>query len=263
VRPVSPEELQRIGEALAAGRHQSPPAPSAPPVILHQEPSIVDNGKIVLAAPGVPGGGAAGLDAESAGGAFAETGSASTDSLTMPDIKAPSSAAGLKGDMDIVYLPDLDEQYVIKSCNVMAKNAFGLAFKNGSELVEVQGEHDSTTLALSLLQQIENAIGTAQGVEQARIQREAKQLQAQQQRPSGGRMDLGDAARARAEKQQPIWQMVHRTWIKPGVYRLNKPWEVKGGPEVQAVGCGLLARLGLPTVTDVDFRPVAAITPNK
>jgi hypothetical protein len=263
LRPVRPEELRKIGDVLAAARHTPPPARPPEPVLLTQGQVAVGAGGFFATAPAAPVAAADLGEGTVGGGAFANTGSVNTDSLTVPTPTTPAHAPPLTGDMEVVYLPDLDEQYVVKSCNWLAKSAFGLAFKNGSELTEVQGEHDSTTLTLSILEQIQGAIDTAKGVEEARIQREAKTIQAQQPKPAGAKSDLGDLANVKAARQQPVWQMVVRTWIKPGVYRLNKPWEVGGGPGAEPVGCGLLAKLGLPTVSDVDFRPVANINPAK
>jgi hypothetical protein len=160
----------------------------------------------------------------------------------------------------LIYLPDLDEQYVIKSHNALAKSNIGLAFKNGCELTQVEGDHDATTLAVSILQAIQSAIGTAQGVEQARIQQQARILQASPT-TTGGLTAALDVAAAKANGEQPILQLIERTWIKPGVYRLNKPWEVVNGSDVEPTGCGLLAKLGLPTVVDVDVRYLDAIKP--
>jgi hypothetical protein len=97
-------------------------------------------------------------------------------------------------------------------------------------------------------------------VEQARIQREGKILQARQGAKGGTKAALFNLADDRAKEQQAVLQLIQRTYIKPGVYRLNKPWEVQGGPGVEPVGCGLLARLGLPTVVEIDFRPAGNIT---
>jgi hypothetical protein len=178
--------------------------------------------------------------------------SATTTDLDRPDIKPPNASASLQGTMEVLYLPDLDEQYVIKSKNILAKSAFGLAFKNGCELTEVQGEHDATTLTLSILEQIQGAISTAQGVEQARIQQQGRILQARQ--ASRGKLTGAvDLTEVKNQGKSPVWQLIERTWIKPGVYRLNKPWEIQDGPDVKPIGCGLLAKLGLPTVVDVDF----------
>ncbi len=259
-RSVSPAELQRMGAALASGLSRPPaadaPARSDPQVVPAQYQIGASDRDTSVSISGADGA-LSDLGAGGTAGAALATTDASTQTLVEP--AAPPNPAALTGDMQIIYLPDLDEQYSIKSCNVFAKSSFGLAFKNGGELVEVDGEHDATTLAVSILQAIQSAIGTAQGVEQARIQREAKTLQAAPPAKGGAAKADLNVANAAVSGQQPVWQLVERTSIKPGVYRLNKPWEVADGPGVHSVGCGLLAKLGLPTVVDVDFRPVGAI----
>jgi len=63
-----------------------------------------------------------------------------------------------------------------------------------------------------------------------------------------------------SEKKRIVWQLVERTSIKPGVYRLNKPWENEEATGLQPTGSGLLAKLGLPLVVElVDINPVGTI----
>jgi hypothetical protein len=154
-----------------------------------------------------------------------------------------------------VYLPDLDEQYVVKSKNLVAKSAFSLAFKNGTELVEVQGEHDSTTLTVSILQQIQNALGAAQGNAQQQGQQQSKSTSTTQGGGGGRRVNYdGEPGKCPVNYcRDEVYQLKERVMIQPGVYRLNKPWEIAQGPGALPVGCGLLARLGLPLTTSVDI----------
>ncbi len=172
--------------------------------------------------------------------------------LQEPTLVTVQHTPPLTGDISILYLPDLDEQYVIKSHNCLAKSAFGLAIRYGSELVEVQGEHDSTAVPIAILTQVQNAIAAAVGA--------SKQASQQQQAGGGGPAGAGKETQANLDIQgQLVWYLIERTSIKPGVYRLNKPWECEHDVQCQSVGCGLLAKLGLPTVVDVDFKPAATI----
>jgi hypothetical protein len=256
-RQVTPTELETIQDRIrsAAGLpndptmvacHRSSVSPPGPPtVIIQNELPQSDAGFIAAVSQGAQ-----------AGAALVALSDTAEAALTMPDKIATSDPTVLKGVMEIIYLPDLDEQYVIKSTNILAKSAFGLAFKNGTELVEVQGEHDSTTVAISLLGLIQGAISAAAGVEEQRLSQQSKSVHSG---PGAAKLALADLG-ANASAGSPIWQVVERVSIKPGVYRLNKPWEIEGGPELQPCGCGLLAKLGLPTVTEiVDFRQVGTI----
>jgi hypothetical protein len=233
VRQMSLAELQRIKTVLAA-----------------------DNG--------------ASVEEEDGNGAMATTGGSGNQTNTgntpgtnstsgSAEVQEPTLAAvqhtpPLTGDIAILYLPDLDEQYVIKSRNCLSKSAFGLAIRNGSELVEVQGEHDSTAVPLAIMTQIQSAIAAIAGT--------SKQASQQQATTTGGTGSGVTGAQAglnvREQGGQLVWYFIERISIKPGVYRLNKPWECDGN-QCQPVGYGLLARIGLPTVVDVDFKPAATI----
>jgi hypothetical protein len=258
VRTVSPEELEKIGIVLASSCRQVE-KPEAAPVEKLPPPAAISasfgDGSVTAS-----GGGALRADSGSMAqpGVALAVSSATTAAIDVPTANAPTAGAALKGKMEVLYLPDLDEQYAIKSKNFLAKSAFGLAFKNGCELTEVQGEHDATTLTIAILNQIQAAIGAAQGVEQARIQQQAKLLQANQPSPTGMYSGL-DVSKAAQDGQRPVVQLIERTWIKPGVYRLNKPWEIKGAGDLKPIGCGLLAKLGLPTVVDIDFATATSV----
>ena len=257
VRLVSPQELQTIQDRVKAMAAPSdivaasfrPSVNPAPTVIVNNEIAPANDGFFAAAAQSVPSG--------TPMAAFSDIAEAS---LTMPDKLAVSDPTVLKGAIDIIYLPDLDEQYVVKSKNCLAKSAFGLAFKNGTELVEVQGEHDTTTVALSFLNLLQTAIGAASGIEQQRAANQAKSLQTGSSSAKAALADLEAEAR---QSKVAVWQMVERVSIKPGIYRLNKPWENSDDPGLHPVGCGLLAKLGLPTTVEiVDFRQIGTIGPN-
>lgn len=242
VRPMTSAELRRISTVLSPGNSYT---------TLDEEQTGSDVSGVNIGGTGFAGAGTGSADKSGATGS--NDSSSNSASLDQPTLASIQHAPALVGDIGIIYLPDLDEQYVIKSRNCMSKTAFGLAFRNGSELAEVQGEHDSTALPLAILQQIQNAIATAQGVEQQRIQ--------QQSKASKGTTG-GGSAQAKLNGQtsdEVVWQLIERVSIKPGVYRLNKPWEVECGQTVQQTGCGLLAKLGLPSVVEVDFKPAATI----
>ena len=256
VRQVSPAELQKIAMALDAEPAPAGPALGAPGA----EQVALGDGQVINDVSGMSmtSGAGATLSGTGTDGGGGATGSSDASSgggeLQQPTLATVQHTPPLTGDIGILYLPDLDEQYVIKSCSFVSKTAFGLAFRNGSELTEVQGDHDSTALPLAILQQIQKAIGTAQGVEQQRIQQQSKSLK--------GTQGAGGVAGGRVGPEgvdQIVWQLIERTSIKPGVYRLNKPWEMEGTESAQPQGCGLLAKLGLPTVVELDFKAAGTI----
>lgn len=183
---------------------------------------------------------------------------ANTQSLDKPSLGTLPNDRTLTGNVEIMYLPDLDEQYVIKSKNLLAKTALGLSFQDGSQLNQVQGEHDSTTVTVSLLEQVDKAIGAAQGVAQKEIERETKIEEARTKGTSTGEGKQTVNGLAQTGKK-PIYQRIERVYIKAGMYRLNKPWEIEGPAVEPTAGVGFLAKLGLPTTVDVDYEPVAIL----
>src|SRR5262249_17233135 len=80
-----------------------------------------------------------------------------------PSAARPKSVI-LNGDIDVVFLPDLDEQYAMKSKNFLSKSAFGVVFKDGWQLTDVQAEHDSTPVAIELLNTISKAVDAAKTI---------------------------------------------------------------------------------------------------
>jgi hypothetical protein len=147
----------------------------------------------------------------------------------------------LKGNIDVVFLPDFDEQYAVHNCNVLAKSSYGLRFRDGWQLVGVDGKFDSTTVAIALLQTIDSAIQTAQSLATTALDTRSKLAAARKQMNSQGIRD---------EKGRPMAYVVLEVKrdrvIPPGLYRINKPWEVAEG--AAPCGTGLLSKMGLPTV---------------
>lgn len=138
------------------------------------------------------------------------------------------------------YLPDFDEQYAIKSRNIIAKTDFRLDFGEGSELLGVSAEHDTTALALAVLRTIDKVINSEKDIQEAKIDR-AVAIQGEKKGAEFADKDRG----------VEYYFLVETTYIKPGMYRLNKPWECAAAT---TGGCGLLTKLGLPTVVTVEMK---------
>ncbi|GAC1463475.1 MAG: hypothetical protein NVSMB9_01020 [Isosphaeraceae bacterium] len=160
--------------------------------------------------------------------------------------KVRTKSVNLTGNIDVVFLPDLDEQYAVKSKNFLSKTTFGLVFRNGWELTDVSGEHDSTPVAIELLNTISKAVDSAKTIATAGLSA-----------GGGGAPPKDTASFAKSlatDKGQMVrlYYLTQTTYIKPGLYRINKPWEAEAGAPMP-VGCGLLAKLGLTTVTEVQL----------
>jgi hypothetical protein len=217
---VSEAELQQMRKAVervALGRPTAQPAGAVVPVSAAQAPGV---------GPGPVG-------------PFAED--PNTSPLPIPGTQATTvpGAPALAGAIQVHYLPDFDEQYAIKSCNVLAKTAFRLRFTEGCYLGYAAGDHDATTLAVALLNTIDAAIQAAKTVGIASIQRQGRILS------QGG----GRGAGLEVERGKLLLTLVERTYLKPGLYRLNKPWEMEDG--CTATGPGLIAKLGLPVIVEM------------
>lgn len=168
--------------------------------------------------------------------------------VTAPDITEREAVAPpLGGKMEIVFLPDLDEQYAIQHKNKLARSDIKLRFKDGWELTDVSADIDNTTVAIELLNTIDGAIDSAKRVALASIDRQARVLEAATP-PSPGRALAGEGLSGLLSIK-----LVERSYIRPGLYRVQKPWEM-GGQDLN--GCGLLSRMGLPTETVVYLEPM-------
>ncbi len=165
-----------------------------------------------------------------------------TPKPTTPPVPSTRKSAQLNGSIQIVFLPDMDEQYAIRSKNCFSKSEFSLQFKNGWELTDVSGNHDSTPVAIELFKTIDTAIDVAKSLSTAAVGKVPT--------PSGGAKDTGSAQDRKATNH---YYLTKTTMLKPGIYRLNKPWEMEGE---LPTGCGFLTKLGLETFTTVELVPV-------
>src|SRR5262249_43573466 len=125
------------------------------------------------------------------------------------------SIGTLAGDIEVVFLPDLDEQYAVQSKNFLSKSTFGLVFKNGWQLTDGAAEHDSTPVAIELLNPISKAVDAAKTIAGAGLGVPAV--------APGIAADV--AAEARTKTGRPgetvrLYYLTVNTYIKPGLYRI-------------------------------------------
>lgn len=151
----------------------------------------------------------------------------------------------LSGDIDVVFLPDMDEQYAVHNRNFLSKSSYNLQFKDGWQLAAVNGEFDSTTVAIEVLNTIDSAVQAAKTVATARLPLRY---------PKPPAKAPADNAALLPDPEHPVIFLEAETitYLRPGIYRVNKPWEMEGGVPN---GHGLLAQMGLPTVTDSTVKP--------
>lgn len=172
-----------------------------------------------------------------------------TKPLETPDAEKVSARKPVSlGDIEIIYLPDFEEQYAVHNQNRLSKSAYALSFRDGWELVSVNGEFDSSTVAVEILNTIETAISAAQSVTTAKFEREKAEVEALQ---SASQMDAGPKSiRAPDKAETKFLQRTVKTFIKPGVYRINKPSEMGAG-----FPCGpdMLQNMGLTSTQTVSY----------
>jgi hypothetical protein len=172
--------------------------------------------------------------------------SSSRDALKDPQEVADNTTktVDLTGKIDIVFLPDFDEQYAVHNKNCLAKSSYSMKFKDGWQLVGVNGEFDSTTVALELLNTIDGAINTAKSIATAGLDTQAS--------IAAARVRAGAPNGKQGENVYVFCEVRRTKTIPPGLYRLNKPWEMT--EMARPVGCGLLVSMGFRTVETVSVR---------
>jgi hypothetical protein len=193
--------------------------------------TVADVNETIL---GRTGGSAGGLRDTKVVGDTGGGGHLTTPTLTPTD----PATVSLSGKIQVVFLPDLDEQYAVHNCNLLSKSAYSLNFRDGWALTDVSGEFDSTAVPIQILNFIDSAIDAAKSVGLASVDRMARVLAG----------DHADVTKLRADldnKQAYVYQVVHSIYLRPGVYRINKPWEIAQTTEV--CGAGFLVKLGLAT----------------
>jgi hypothetical protein len=159
--------------------------------------------------------------------------------LTPPSIPgtfALAPAAEVTNLIQVVFLPDFEEQYAVKNTNVLAQAKYEYSFANGCTLAEAGGSYNATVVPVAILQTIQKAIGAA-----GELQKQALESLPIPAPPQGPRAEVDPSK---------IYYVVRQTFIEPGVYRLQKSWEVQAAEaEGHVEPCragGLLTEMGLP-----------------
>lgn len=171
-------------------------------------------------------------------------------------VEEPSGSqnvTAISDEIEIVFLPDLDEQYAVHGQNCMSKQDYKLKFQDGWMLTGVGSNADSTPVAIEILNVVNTAIESARNVGMVRADKTAKLS------PPTVTAGLENVEARGGENSSSVilYERISRSYIRPGLYRINKPWETNGE---MAAGCGLIAQLGLPVTTEcVVERPAAFV----
>ena len=156
-------------------------------------------------------------------------------------------------------LPDFEEQYAIKNCNVLAQTQYDFSFSNGM-LVEAAGSYNSTAVPVQILKTVQQLLGS-----QAQLRKDELEnlpIPGAPGQEQGGAKDAIDPA--------TVYYVYREAYVEPGLYRVQKSWERQAAEAEAGVAPeraqALLADMGLPVRHDVrvltatEFRTYRATT---
>lgn len=150
--------------------------------------------------------------------------------------KTESKSGAVASAIQIVYLPDFEEQLAINHKNRLSSSKFALNFKNGTELSNVAGSFNSAEVPIKIAQTISTAIESAAAVASKALTTLPVSLE--------GALEKREV---RQNSDSPLVLVAKTTFIEPGIYRLQKQSEMNVDA---SKGQGFLTELGLPMQTD-------------
>src|SRR5262249_38221035 len=148
---------------------------------------------------------------------------------------AAPTPPGLPDKIQVVLLPDFEEQYAIRNHNILAKTEYNLVFGDDSTLAEMSGSYDATTIPVAVLKTLQKAITAAGEIRAEEIKKEAPPV-------TGPKAELFDLSK--------VYYICQETYIEPGIYRLQKSGERQAAEAPAGItaerATGLLTELGFP-----------------
>jgi hypothetical protein len=153
--------------------------------------------------------------------------------------------------LQVVMLPDFEEQMAIKDCNAAAYSTYSLRFKDGWQLTTVNGSWDATAVPVNILKVISSAISAAADVR-------AQELA---QRPTPGTQEFTTNTVTRSSAIVRGVRM-RRYIIQPGIYKLLKQSERQFDAQLSPSADGLFTNLGIPVSEEKSVHVLAdEVTP--
>jgi hypothetical protein len=182
-------------------------------------------------------------------------GKTGTQRVANPAAPVPPAGGGVdtSQNLQVVLLPDFEEQYAISNCNVLAKTTYDLSFNNGM-LSEAAGTFNAVTVPVRILQSVQNALGSKSDT----VKNSVDSL------PIPGTPATGpNAPKFQAVDPETIYFVVHESYLEPGLYRIQKSWERCAAEAAYGVSpdraAGLLTEMGIQVhstvtvLTQADF----------
>jgi hypothetical protein len=145
----------------------------------------------------------------------------------------------------VVFLPDFEEQMVVRDRNRLASHNYSMNFQDGWGLVGVSDKWDTTQVPIRILQSVSSAISAFASIQKKGLttlpvtQEEIDRIGPNQLRSN------------KDGKPRQYFLLTESHFIPPGMYRLQKPSEAS-----VARGCALLSELGLPTQSEMKIQLV-------
>jgi hypothetical protein len=150
-----------------------------------------------------------------------------------------SGGGAIPSAIQVVYLPDFEEQMAIKHKNRLSSSKFSLDFNNGSQLSTVAGSFNSAEVPIKIAQTISTAIESAAAIASSAL-------------TTLPIVPEGAFAKNLAGKNLAIISTT--TFIEPGMYRLQKQSEMQHSP---TAGQSYLTELGLAPSADVQVHLIS------
>jgi len=155
-------------------------------------------------------------------------------------IETPKAeSADATAAIQVAFLPDFEEQYVIRNKNFLAKTKYQYDFRNGMQLAGFAGSYNATDVPVKILETVGNLVTAAGKVAETALG---------QPIPGVGieKFTVGDDGRV---TRDPFFIKIERA-IEPGFYQVQKSWErARATPEMPLDEvCGLFSSVGLDLV---------------
>jgi hypothetical protein len=127
--------------------------------------------------------------------------------------------------IQVVFLPDFEEQYAIRNKNCQAKTKYKYTFRNGTELAGMAGSYNSTDVPVMIVETVGSLLQAAGQVAMTAIQPASALTQAASSPTT--RMNYGAGGKTDPDPNpNPIRYYVKIEHVlEPGIYRVQKSWE--------------------------------------
>jgi hypothetical protein len=140
-----------------------------------------------------------------------------TDQKTTTPPTQPADA------IQVLFLPDFEEQYAIYNKNCQAKTKYKYTFNNGTELVSMAGSYNSTDVPVMLVETVGQLLQAAGQIAMTAVQPASALTHAAA--PSGRHNFAADGTKDLTNANPIMYYLKIEQVLEPGIYRVQKSWE--------------------------------------